>query len=77
MFCLCALFWGVAQISVVLCKDEPNTPLTELMRKEGAKKVRAALGSYVGHLKSGEAIIQIYLTLLPVHSHISIGDSSA
>uniref|UniRef100_A0A674CN75 Activator of 90 kDa heat shock protein ATPase homolog 1 n=1 Tax=Salmo trutta TaxID=8032 RepID=A0A674CN75_SALTR len=39
-------------ISVVLCKDEPNTPLTELMRKEGAKKVRAALGSYVGHLKS-------------------------
>jgi hypothetical protein len=39
--------------------------------------VRAALGSYVGHLKSGEAIIQIYLTLLPVHSHISIGDSSA
>ncbi|KAK6295362.1 activator of 90 kDa heat shock protein ATPase homolog 1a isoform X2 [Coregonus clupeaformis] len=39
-------------ISVSLCKDEPNTTLTELMKKEGAKKVRAALGSYVDHLKS-------------------------
>ncbi|XP_010880770.1 activator of 90 kDa heat shock protein ATPase homolog 1a [Esox lucius] len=39
-------------ISVSLCKDEPNTPLTELMKKEGVKKVRSALGSYVDHLKS-------------------------
>ncbi|KAG9344871.1 hypothetical protein JZ751_010562 [Albula glossodonta] len=39
-------------ISVSLCKDEPDTPLLAFMRKEGSRKVRAALGSYIGHLKT-------------------------
>lgn len=39
-------------ITVTLCKDEPNTPLVDLMKKEGIKKVRTALGSYIGHLKT-------------------------
>ncbi|XP_062323412.1 activator of 90 kDa heat shock protein ATPase homolog 1a [Osmerus eperlanus] len=39
-------------ISVSLCKDVPNTPLLDLMKKEGIKLVRAALGSYVGHLRT-------------------------
>lgn len=37
-------------ITVSLCKDEPNTPLLDLMKKEGIKNVRSALGSYVGYL---------------------------
>ncbi|XP_030627693.1 activator of 90 kDa heat shock protein ATPase homolog 1a [Chanos chanos] len=39
-------------IQVSLCKDQPSTPLTDLMRKEGTKKIRAALGNYVDHLRS-------------------------
>ncbi|XP_068574100.1 activator of 90 kDa heat shock protein ATPase homolog 1b [Cebidichthys violaceus] len=39
-------------ISVSLNKDEPETPLTNLMRKRGADKIREALGSYVGFLKT-------------------------
>uniref|UniRef100_A0A8C1IXY7 Activator of 90 kDa heat shock protein ATPase homolog 1 n=1 Tax=Cyprinus carpio TaxID=7962 RepID=A0A8C1IXY7_CYPCA len=39
-------------ICVRLCKDQPNTPLTDLMRKEGVKKIRMALGNYVKHLKT-------------------------
>ncbi|XP_073673200.1 activator of 90 kDa heat shock protein ATPase homolog 1a [Garra rufa] len=39
-------------ISVTLCKDQPSTPLTDLMRKEGVKKIRMALGNYVKHLKT-------------------------
>ncbi|XP_062863676.1 activator of 90 kDa heat shock protein ATPase homolog 1b isoform X2 [Trichomycterus rosablanca] len=39
-------------INVTLCKDEPDTPLYSLMRKEGANKIREALSSYVGLLKS-------------------------
>ncbi|XP_006632610.1 activator of 90 kDa heat shock protein ATPase homolog 1a [Lepisosteus oculatus] len=39
-------------ISVSLAKDEPNTPLTELMKTEGARKVRQALGDYVQSLKT-------------------------
>uniref|UniRef100_A0A672PEG0 Protein sel-1 homolog 1-like n=1 Tax=Sinocyclocheilus grahami TaxID=75366 RepID=A0A672PEG0_SINGR len=35
-----------------LCKDQPNTLLTDLMRKEGVKKIRMALGNYVKHLKT-------------------------
>lgn len=42
------------QISVSLNKDEPETPLTNLMKTKGAEKVREALGSYVGFLKTGE-----------------------
>ncbi|XP_048047623.1 activator of 90 kDa heat shock protein ATPase homolog 1b isoform X1 [Megalobrama amblycephala] len=39
-------------ISVSLCKDEPETALLSLMRKEGADKIRTALASYVGFLKT-------------------------
>uniref|UniRef100_A0A3P8Z832 Activator of Hsp90 ATPase AHSA1-like N-terminal domain-containing protein n=1 Tax=Esox lucius TaxID=8010 RepID=A0A3P8Z832_ESOLU len=39
-------------IRVTLSKDEPDTPLMALMKKEGANKVRSALGSYVGYLKT-------------------------
>lgn len=39
-------------ISVSLNKDEPDTPLTKLMKTKGATKVREALGSYVDYLKS-------------------------
>lgn len=39
-------------ITASLCKDEPKTDLINLMKKDGIKKVRAALGSYVGHLKT-------------------------
>lgn len=42
------------QISVSLCKDEPDTPLFTLMKKEGAEKVRDALTSYVELLKTGQ-----------------------
>lgn len=41
------------QISVALNKDEPETPLVHLMKSKGAEKIRQALGSYVGFLKSG------------------------
>lgn len=47
----CVVF---VQISVSLNKDEPETPLTILMRTKGAEKIREALGSYVGFLKTGE-----------------------
>lgn len=39
-------------ISVSLCKDEPDTPLLDLMRKDGAKKLREVLNSYVELLKT-------------------------
>ncbi|XP_022057963.1 activator of 90 kDa heat shock protein ATPase homolog 1b [Acanthochromis polyacanthus] len=39
-------------ISVSLNKDEPDTPLTNLMKTKGAEKIREALGSYVGFLKT-------------------------
>ncbi|TRY57896.1 hypothetical protein DNTS_014412 [Danionella cerebrum] len=34
-------------ISVSLCKDEPDTTLLSLMKKEGASKIRKALANYV------------------------------
>ncbi|XP_057199435.1 activator of 90 kDa heat shock protein ATPase homolog 1-like [Triplophysa rosa] len=39
-------------ISVSLCKDEPETTLLSLMRREGADKVRLTLASYVDFLKT-------------------------
>uniref|UniRef100_A0A8C2XE39 Activator of 90 kDa heat shock protein ATPase homolog 1 n=1 Tax=Cyclopterus lumpus TaxID=8103 RepID=A0A8C2XE39_CYCLU len=39
-------------ISVSLNKDEPETPLTDLMKKLGVEKIREVLGSYVGFLKT-------------------------
>ncbi|XP_044025525.1 activator of 90 kDa heat shock protein ATPase homolog 1-like isoform X2 [Siniperca chuatsi] len=39
-------------ISVSLCKDQPNTPLLDLMKKSGIKEVRRVLGDYVHQLKS-------------------------
>lgn len=41
------------QISISLNKDEPETPLIGLMKTKGADKIREALGSYVGFLKTG------------------------
>lgn len=45
-----------SQISIALNKDEPDTPLTALMKTKGADKIREALGSYVGFLKSGQGL---------------------
>ncbi|KAM7376376.1 hypothetical protein PAMP_006117 [Pampus punctatissimus] len=39
-------------IGVSLNKDEPETPLTSLMKTKGVEKIREVLGSYVGFLKS-------------------------
>ncbi|XP_034555248.1 activator of 90 kDa heat shock protein ATPase homolog 1-like isoform X2 [Notolabrus celidotus] len=39
-------------ISVSLCKDQPDTPLLDLMKKKGVQEVRKALGEYVRQLKS-------------------------
>lgn len=39
-------------ITVCLCKDEPMTPLLQLMKKEGVARVRRALGEYVTLLKT-------------------------
>ncbi|XP_028293074.1 activator of 90 kDa heat shock protein ATPase homolog 1b [Gouania willdenowi] len=39
-------------VSVSLNKDEPDTPLTNLMRTKGVEMVREVLGSYVGYLKT-------------------------
>lgn len=47
-------FLDCTQISVSLCKDEPETTLLSLMRREGADKVRLALASYVDFLKTGQ-----------------------
>uniref|UniRef100_A0A672JWV1 AHA1, activator of heat shock protein ATPase homolog 1a n=1 Tax=Sinocyclocheilus grahami TaxID=75366 RepID=A0A672JWV1_SINGR len=33
-------------ICVTFCKDQPSTPLSDLMRKEGVKKIRMALGNF-------------------------------
>lgn len=45
-------FW---QVSVSLCKDEPDTPLLTLMKKEGVNRIRTVLGGYVEYLKTGES----------------------
>ncbi|CAK6983007.1 activator of 90 kDa heat shock protein ATPase homolog 1-like [Scomber scombrus] len=39
-------------ITASLCKDQPNTPLLELMRRRGVQEVRRVLGDYVTQLKS-------------------------
>ncbi|KAM9338915.1 activator of 90 kDa heat shock protein ATPase homolog 1-like isoform 2-T2 [Symphorus nematophorus] len=39
-------------ISVSLCKDQPSTPLLDLMRTRGVQEVRRVLGDYVHQLKS-------------------------
>lgn len=43
----------LVQISVSLCKDQPNTPLLDLMRRTGVLEVQRVLGEYVYQLKSG------------------------
>lgn len=48
------LLW--VQISVMMNKDEPDTPLLNLMKRDGAEKVRQALGSYVDFLKTGQEL---------------------
>ncbi|KAF7201192.1 activator of 90 kDa heat shock protein ATPase-like protein 1-like, partial [Nothobranchius furzeri] len=39
-------------ISIMLNKDEPDTPLVHLMKTRGAEKIREALGSYIELLKT-------------------------
>ncbi|XP_041660946.1 activator of 90 kDa heat shock protein ATPase homolog 1-like isoform X1 [Cheilinus undulatus] len=39
-------------ISASLCKDQPNTPLLDLMRKKGVQEVRRVLGEYIRQVKS-------------------------
>ncbi|KAM9840849.1 activator of 90 kDa heat shock protein ATPase homolog 1-like [Aulostomus maculatus] len=39
-------------ITASLCKDQPNTPLLDLMRKSGVQEVRRALGEYISQLRS-------------------------
>ncbi|XP_061742765.1 activator of 90 kDa heat shock protein ATPase homolog 1-like [Nerophis ophidion] len=39
-------------ISISLNKDEPETPLVQLMKSKGSEKIRMALGSYVDYLKT-------------------------
>ncbi|KAL6486456.1 hypothetical protein MHYP_G00058480 [Metynnis hypsauchen] len=38
-------------ICISACKDQPPTPLTAFMKKEGEKEIKLALASYVSHLK--------------------------
>lgn len=40
------------EISVGLAKDEPDTNLLALMRQEGARQIRNALGTYISTLKT-------------------------
>ncbi|XP_063350768.1 activator of 90 kDa heat shock protein ATPase homolog 1-like [Pelmatolapia mariae] len=44
-------------ICVALCKDQPNTPLLELMKTSGVQEVRRVLGEYVRRLKSGSQMV--------------------
>ena len=46
-------YYTLLQISVSLCKDQPNTPLLDLMRRTGVLEVQRVLGEYVHQLKSG------------------------
>lgn len=46
---LCSL----SQISVSLAKDEPDTNLVALMKEEGVKLLREAVGIYISTLKTG------------------------
>ncbi|XP_068454848.1 activator of 90 kDa heat shock protein ATPase homolog 1-like isoform X1 [Clinocottus analis] len=40
------------QISVSMCKDQPDTPLLGLMKKSGVQEVRRVLGEFVRRLKA-------------------------
>lgn len=53
MIILITRFYLIFQISVFLCKDQPNTPLLDLMKKSGVQEIRRVLGDYVRQLKSG------------------------
>ena len=56
---------GGTQISATLSKDQPDTELLALMRKEGAERVRTALGSYVSFLKTGKTLLHTYVYVEP------------
>lgn len=43
-----------------LCKDQPNTPLLDLMRRRGVQEVRQVLGEYVKLLKLGEFLYVLH-----------------
>lgn len=46
-------FSSFTQISVSLAKDEPDTNLVALMKEEGVKLLREAMGIYISTLKTG------------------------
>lgn len=52
-------YWlSSVKICITSCKDQPPTPLTALMKKEGEKEVKLALQGYVSHLRKGEIFRQ-------------------
>ncbi|XP_076730374.1 activator of 90 kDa heat shock protein ATPase homolog 1 isoform X2 [Maylandia zebra] len=60
-------------ICVALCKDQPNTPLLDLMKTSGIQEVRRVLGEYVQRLKSefGQGMILPTTNALKQHSSVS------
>ncbi|KAL3979245.1 G protein-coupled receptor kinase [Sarotherodon galilaeus] len=60
-------------ICVALCKDQPNTPLLDLMKTSGVQEVRRVLGEYVRRLKSefGQGMILPTTNALKQHSSVS------
>ncbi|XP_035764891.1 activator of 90 kDa heat shock protein ATPase homolog 1-like isoform X4 [Neolamprologus brichardi] len=60
-------------ICVALCKDQPNTPLLDLMKTSGVQEVRRVLGEYVQRLKSefGQGMILPTTNALKQHSSVS------
>lgn len=59
---LCSL----SQISVSLAKDEPDTNLVALMKEEGVKLLREAVGIYISTLKTGIAFRNLSEAFLPL-----------
>lgn len=53
-------FWSFTQISVSLAKDEPDTNLVALMKEEGVKLLREAMGIYISTLKTGIPLVVVY-----------------
>uniref|UniRef100_A0A3Q2W5G1 AHA1, activator of heat shock protein ATPase homolog 1a n=1 Tax=Haplochromis burtoni TaxID=8153 RepID=A0A3Q2W5G1_HAPBU len=60
-------------ICVALCKDQPNTPLLDLMKTSGIQEYRRVLGKYVRRLKSefGQGMILPTTNALKQHSSVS------
>ena len=61
---LCSL--SLSQISVSLAKDEPDTNLVALMKEEGVKLLREAVGIYISTLKTGISFRNLSEASLPL-----------